>query len=100
MAAQVVSTISADHPIARRLADTFVARGLPCEIEAGPAGVLVYAGSMRDAARISAEVVTLLALAGVKHVVAERVIHEPDEPAATAYVATVRLDWSTLGVMS
>lgn len=68
--------------------------GLPCEIEAGRAGLVVYGPTRAIVTRVANKLAT--SVRQVAFVGIENAVHERDEQPATAWVATVRFNWDEL----
>lgn len=79
----------------RKLQALYAASGMPVEIEIGPVGVVVYAASPAMAARAAESLADAPRTLGV-FVTVEAPVFERDEPAATAWIATVRFDWNRM----
>lgn len=77
---------------AKSLAEVYTRAGLPCEIEHGLNGVIVYASSRDHAARISLDLAHAVRTRD-PHVFASPVNEDKDEPEATRYWAAVDFDW-------
>lgn len=92
---RMMKTIGAEHPAAAALAARFNAAGLPCEIEAGPAGLVVYAASSAVVTCVTLNIANALRDRRLRPVVSAPAF-ERDEPAATCWWASVDFDWSKL----
>ncbi len=80
---------------ADRLARVYRNNGMPCEIEAGPVGLVVYASTARDASVVADNVVKCLKPRD-PNVSREDVVHDKDEGFATRFICTVRIDWDRI----
>jgi hypothetical protein len=89
LAAKEVST---NIGVATGLAELYCSKGLPCEIEAGPGGVIVYAGSRIDADRIARDIRRAVVERDPR-ACTERARFDEDEPKATAWWAAVNFSW-------
>lgn len=77
---------------AETLQARYCARGLTCELEAGPVGIVVYAASQALAGRIADDILGSVKLRDPK-AWREHVVFEKDEPAETSFVTAVHVDW-------
>lgn len=77
---------------AKKLAAVYTRAGLPCEIEHGLNGVIVYASSRDHVARISLNIAHAVRTRD-PYVVASPVNEDKDEPEATRFWAAVDFDW-------
>lgn len=80
---------------ARDLEALYARAGMPCDIDAGPVGLVVYAATPAAAERAAESLANAPRSLGVP-VTVEPAVFERDESAATAWVATVRFDWTRM----
>jgi hypothetical protein len=80
---------------AASLAALYTNAGLPCEIEAGPFGVMVYAASAAIVRKVANEIAQT-ARTRLSAVTMTVPAFEKDEPAESCYWARVDFDWAKL----
>lgn len=73
----------------------YLAAGLPCELDAGPVGIVVYAATPAIVSAVANGLAKAPRSLGV-WVRVEDPCFEPDENPATAYVAAVCFDWDAM----
>lgn len=80
---------------AARLAKLYCDRGLPCEVEAGRVGLVVYAASRRVANAVAFALAVAPRSLGMA-VEVTRATEEAEEPAETRWCSVVRFDWAAM----
>jgi len=80
---------------AAKLAAMYTNAGMPCEIEAGSGGLVVYAADKWTVGMITSDIAKTAVRFGTDFAV-EPPLFEADEPAATAWHATIRVDWHAI----
>lgn len=80
---------------ARKLAALYAAKGRPCEVEAGPAGLVVYASTRVDAEAIARDLLGAVRERDPRATRSEAK-RDDDEPSETAWWAMVEFDWRRL----
>lgn len=78
---------------ASALAAHFTERGLACDIEAGPRGVIVYTSTRERAAFIAGEILRTARVRDPKVRIPQAPHRDEDEPEATSWWVAVDLDW-------
>lgn len=78
--------------LAKRMADAYGVRGLVCEIEVGPAGVVVYGTSSDVVERVSRDLARNARTRDPK-ATASPPLSDDDEPEATRWWSAVDFDW-------
>ena len=82
--------------IEARMASRYRESGLPCEIEAGPLGLVVYALNRFNAEAIAKDILRQVRERDPR-AIASKPMHDMDEPAATSWWAAVEFDWRRFG---
>lgn len=77
----------------RGLVKKFTALGMPCEIDAGPTGIVIYANSCERTARIATEILSVAKSRDASARIDAPVRFDPDEPDSTAWWVSITLDW-------
>jgi hypothetical protein len=80
---------------AKGFENMFRAAGLPCVLDVGPVGIVVYASSPTKVSAIAATLASGPRALGVD-VQVETPVFEKDEQPETAFVAAVKFDWSKM----
>lgn len=80
---------------AKALTQRFVDCGVPCEIEAGPAGLVVYAAQPSLVRAVMQQLAEAPRKLGADATVSQ-VTRDADEPAATRWWGSVTFDWDAL----
>jgi hypothetical protein len=78
-----------------RLEALYKAAGLPCSIDAGNVGFVIYAASRADVMAIVESIGRALTGINVSHSVSE-IGEEPDEPAATRHYSILAFNWDEM----
>jgi len=78
--------------ITARLMSLYANAGLPCTLDAGPVGIVVYAATRERAAEIADRLVEVVRMRDPK-AFREPVVFERDELPATAWVTAVHIHW-------
>lgn len=73
----------------------FRAAGLPCVLDVGPVGIVVYASSPANVLAIAKSLASAPRSCGVR-VQVETPVFEKDEQPETAFVAAVKFDWEKM----
>jgi ABC-type sugar transport system substrate-binding protein len=87
-----MTTAALRFPSAAKLAAMYTSVGLPCEIEAGRVGLVVYGRTAEEVRSVAKGLAKAPRSLGVT-VAVERVTQETDEPEETQFSAVVRFDW-------
>lgn len=82
-------------PAAKKLEAMYAAAGLPCELDPGLVGIVVYAATPAIASAVANGLARGPLALGVA-VEVEAPCFEVDENTETAWVATVRFDWNKM----
>lgn len=90
-------TVKSETPKSAAAAETLAARyaaaGLPCEIEAGTGGLVIYADSPKNVLRIAGDIANAVRSRDPKVHVEVPPSFDEDEPPATAWWVCVTVDW-------
>jgi len=83
----------------KNLESMYRAVGLPCVLDIGPVGIVVYAATPAIVSRVANQLAQAPRTLGV-WVEVETPVFEKDEQPETAYVAAVKFDWQKMPVGS